>query len=274
MTAGTSLPRKRRAVGRLNRLVKGQSPATGKLPLVHITRAYAFDEMLDAHGLDPQYCDVFRENLVYLFYGRPAYRAKEGNNARLEFEWPIVFIFDPDKMTNIKRLFSFDTGAFKLKFYEDFFDNKSELLDFELEPTLETARKLVSAFYVDHKEYYHGASRKNVALGHREFEAQGIFELARLPGVQGTKSLHRVRDERSSAIELQIDATINFRDSLLAVILPEPYLDDDEIKDALVRWEVKEIETYATLHNLSGEAWVGQIYEITRKLYGKLGYLP
>jgi hypothetical protein len=57
--------------------------------------------MLEGDTLEPYECDVFNERLIYMFYGRPAYRAKDGNNARLEFEWPIVFIFDPDKITGI-----------------------------------------------------------------------------------------------------------------------------------------------------------------------------
>jgi hypothetical protein len=265
----STAPRKgRRAEGRLNKFVQPNPPAAGKLPFVHMTRAYAFDEMLDENALQPTHCEVFDESLIYLFYGRPAYRAKDGRNARLEFEWPIVFVFDPDKIPQLKRVFPFDTGAFKLKLYEEFFDKRAKIEDFEIETSLEGIRKLVGTFYLDHKEYF-----KNVPLGRRQFEAQGIYEMSRLPGVQGGRSTHGTRDERSSAIEVQVSEPINFVGSLLAVVLPEPYLDDPEIRDALARWHVTAIETYSTLHNLSSDAWVGQIYHIVRKLYERLGYL-
>jgi hypothetical protein len=263
----------RRAEGRLRKFIEGSTPASGTLPLVHITRAYTFDDIVRGDMLDPTHCDVFNESLIYFFYGRPAYRAKDGNNARLEFEWPIVLVFDPEKIVAIKRIFPFDTGAFTLKMYEEFFDKHAIISDFEIEPTLDSARKLVGTFYTDHKEYFHGLARKNVQLRSRQFEAQGILELSRLPGMQGSNSTWGARDERSSAIEVQTDAPVSLIGSLIAVVLPEPYLDDDEIKQALARWNVPIIEAYTTLHNLGGEAWTGQIYQIVKKIFERQGLL-
>jgi hypothetical protein len=220
--ARTPSRRKRRAIDRFKRFVEANPPAEGLLPYVHITRAYSFDEMLEGDALEPQYCDIFKEKLIYLFYGRPAYRAKEGNNARLEFEWPIVLVFDPYKIEEIKRVFPFDTGAFKASLYREFFDKNSKLTDFEVEPTSGSLQKIVGAFYLDHSEYYSGFSRKNVDIPHREFEAQGVHELSRLPGVQGQQRKGEIRDERSAAIEIQVARPISFLDALLAVVLPQP----------------------------------------------------
>ena len=191
----------RRADGRLQAFLDSHVSVQAILPLVHITRAYAFDEMLVTERLEPVKSeDAFEEPLIYLFYERPAYRAKRGNNARLEFEWPIVFLFDPEKIQGILRIYPFDTGAFFLKFYEDFFDQAARIEDFALEPSLDSIGKVVGAFYSSNREYFDGATRKNVQLEPRQFEAQGLFELARLPGVQGGKSDRRERDERSSAV--------------------------------------------------------------------------
>jgi hypothetical protein len=71
---------KRPASGRFNEFIRGQLPATGKLPLVHVSRGYDFDAILRGDFLTPQPCKVFNRKLIYLFYGRPAYRAKDGNN--------------------------------------------------------------------------------------------------------------------------------------------------------------------------------------------------
>lgn len=90
--------------------------------------------MLGDKGLEPANCPVFREKIIYLFYGCPAYRAQHGNNARLKFEWPIILIFNPNKIEPIHRVFPFDTGAFEKKLYKEFFDEKSELLDFSVDP--------------------------------------------------------------------------------------------------------------------------------------------
>ena len=265
--------RTRKASGRLQKFIAAQPPSAGQLPFVHITRAYRFDDILTGDELEPSYCGVFKEDLIYFFYGRPAYRAKDGNNARLEFEWPIVFIFDPTKIPDIKRIFPFDSGAFADRIYEEFFDPNSQIMDFSLQPDVETPAKVVGTFYQNHEEYYSGESRRNVNIPQRQFEAQGIHELSRLPGVQGTQTRHRLRDERSSAIEIQVGRTVSLKDALLAIVLPEPYLGDAEIQQALSRWNVAEIHTYATLHNLGGEAWVGQIYGLVRNIYKKLGFL-
>jgi hypothetical protein len=259
--------KKRRAKGRFRDFIGGQDTAEGILPLTHITRAFSFDDMLDGDGLEPEPCDVFGEELIYLFYGRPAYRARDGSNARLEYSWPVVFIFDPKEVQSVKRVFPFDTGAFKNGRYNGFFDERNVRNDFELHPTIESARQIVGTFYQDHTEYFTGLSRKNVDLPIRQFEAQGIHEMAKLPGDS--------RDERSSAIEVQISDFINFRDSLLAIVIPDVYLDDSETISALKNWQIDfdNIRTYQTLHNMGGEAWIGQIYAIVRNLYEKLGYL-
>src|SRR6516165_6378384 len=171
-----------------------QEPSKGVLPAVHTTRAYSFDEMLGDDSLEPSDCPVFKEKLTYLFYGRPAYRAKDGNNARLQFEWPIIFIFDPTNIGLLLRVFPFDTGAFDIRLYKQFFDERSQLNDFSVEPSLDSIKKIVGAFYQDHGEYYSGNSHKNVEIPNRQFEAEGVLELSRLPGVQGERSFAAPRD--------------------------------------------------------------------------------
>jgi hypothetical protein len=269
-----STARIRPAATRFATFIANHEPSDGVLPFVHTTRAYSFDEMLGTEGLEPTECAIFREKLIYLFYGRPAYRAKDGRNARLQFEWPIIFVLDPHKIEPIVRVYPFDTGAFESKMYKEFFDQRAEMNDFALEPTLETVKKLVATFYQNHDEYYTGYSHKNVDLPNRQFEAEGVLELARLPGVQGNPSFAATRDERSSAIEVQVNHPIRFSEALSAIVLPRPYLDDPDIQDALRRWgDPPIVRTYPTLHNMGPEAWVGQIYHIVQEIYEDLGYL-
>ncbi len=64
----------------------------------------------------------------------------------MEFEWPIIFIFDPDKITRICKIFPFDTGAYALGLYGEFFDAKSKIMDFALDPSIESARRIVGTF--------------------------------------------------------------------------------------------------------------------------------
>ncbi len=167
-------------------------------------------------------------------------------------------------------MYPFDTGAFEAGLYDEYFDKRSELEDFELDSSLTAAQKLVSSLYTDNKEYYDGRTRKNVEIPQRQFEFQGLHELARIPGSQ---SNGKKRDERSSAVEVQISESLSLKNSVLAIILPEPYLDDPDIISAVARWSVKEVKTYPTIHNQGSEAWVGQIYMIVRELYTRLGFI-
>jgi len=266
-------PAKRPAEGRFNDFIQAHVPADGRLPFIHVTRAYDFDSIVRGDFLMPKPCKIFKERLTYLFYGRPAYRAKDGNNARMEFEWPIVFVLDPGKVVGVRRIFPFDTGAFTLGFYKEFFHATSKIMDFALDPAVESVRKVVGAFYLSHEEYFCGATRKNVEIPLRQFEVQGVYELCRLPGVQGEAVGSRARDERSSAIEIQVGKPISLKRSLIAIVLPEPYMGDPLTQEALARWGVTEIHAYPTLHNMGGEAWVGQVYEIVRQVFKRSGYL-
>lgn len=263
----------RRASGRFDGYIQQHDAKDELLPLVHTTTAYNFDQILEESTLGPSDCDVFMERLLYMFYGRPAYRVKESRNERLEFEWPVVLIFKPIAIQSIKRIFPFDSGAFDRGVYEEFFAKQSKIDDFAVTPNLDSARKVVSAFYSNNMEYITGGTRKNVEIGRRQFEVQGVYELMRLPGVMMLDGSNRVRDDRSTAIEIQVDQEIVFKDNLIAVIIPRTYLDDDEILKVLKEWNVEHIKTYSTINNVPGETWVGQLYARTIDLYTELELL-
>ncbi len=266
------MSRPRSADGRFQKFLasfRGEPPF---LPLVHTTTAYKFADIYPSDELRPTSCPVFNEPLLYFFYGRPAYRARDTANSDIEFNWPIIFVISHEALPSIKRVFPFDTGAFDIGIYKEFFHKDSLIQDFQLPGRIESACAVVRAFYGNNREYFRGQSTKNVEIPLMEFEASGIQQLSRLAGVQIDPSTKR-RDERSSAIELQTSDPISLLNNISAIILPQQYFQKQEIRDALARWQPKLLEHYDTLHNQSGDAWVGQIYAIVRGVYEKLGYL-
>src|SRR3546814_17806845 len=54
--------------------VHGAAPLTGQLGLTHVTDCARLSGLVASRKLEPRLCDVYGEPLVYLFYGRPAYR--------------------------------------------------------------------------------------------------------------------------------------------------------------------------------------------------------
>jgi hypothetical protein len=53
---------------------------------------------------------VFGDDLLYLYYGVPAYRRTDGPK-RNAVELPVTFMFEPSILTHVARYYPFDTGA-------------------------------------------------------------------------------------------------------------------------------------------------------------------
>lgn len=261
------------ASARLRKLLEKIDPTERELPLIHITDSYNFIDILSPKKLLPQKCDVFSENLTYLFYGRPSYRTKHKGNKFISANLPVVMIFHPGKLNEaIKRVFPFDTGAFSIGIYSDFFHKRSELEHFNLDPTVESARKIVAYFYRNNGEYFYGGTRKNVEIPPLHFEAEGIFELARTSaGAQADGTFKP--DLRSSSIEIQVEEEIDIHNALLGLIIPQIFLDAKENQNAIADLSPKHLETYTGVHNIGSESLVGMIFDRVNRIYAQEGIL-
>ena len=61
--------------------VDSSTPTTRALPLAHNCDSYHFREIAKSQQLRPSFCGHFKEDLIYLFYGRPAYRTNAPSKA-------------------------------------------------------------------------------------------------------------------------------------------------------------------------------------------------
>jgi hypothetical protein len=259
---------------RLLELVNATTPMEGDFPLVHTSDAYRFADILSEKALLPVQCDVFGEPVVYAFLGRPAYRTRQQTNDRLHFDLPIVVIVKPDSaLPTPARVFPFDTGAFEKGLYKRYFHKDTEVLDFEIGNSKDQAAKFIAMLYGNFREYFIGETGKNVDIPYGSFEAEGLHELARAPAdptVDGIGSA----DERSSAVEFQFVDKIELQGNTLAVIVPQQYLDRDEVLSQIEALSPKHIETYEVIAKSGAREIAGSIYQITRQIYIKEGYLP
>lgn len=253
-------------------VAKNVAPKRKYLPLVHITTAFRFAEIIPGDRLVPVRCKVMKDDVVYLFYGRPAYKPKDAVTSELEFTWPIVLIVDPYSVERIKRIYPFDTGAFVKRLYNGFFHSSTNVRDFEMDGDLSFAESIVNAFYTSQESYLTGFANRNVDVGPMEFEAQGLHSLHRFPswreGADGA-----IRDERSSTVEVQVGEEINLPDNLLGVVIPQPYLDLEVVVKALDRWRIKNIEFYEPTGFGDQNRISGQIYSKVLSIYRKEGYV-
>lgn len=79
-------------------------------PVAHLSFAAAFSQIVANRALKTERCRVFREQILYLFYGALAYRTRNGST-RDQRKAPIAFLFRPSVLSKRVRYYPFDTGA-------------------------------------------------------------------------------------------------------------------------------------------------------------------
>ena len=98
----------------------GQLPRP--LPMTHVTRRVNLQTILEKKCLETEWCGWMEKELVYAFYGRPAYRPKipgqKQQNRNLQTHndpvlMPVCFLLNMDNVTEPPiHQHPFDTGAF------------------------------------------------------------------------------------------------------------------------------------------------------------------
>lgn len=218
--------------------IKKEKPSAPIMALTHSTKSEYFFEMLQNRLLCKRECNVFKEELVYLFYGRPSYKPyRECESTTLGAFRPISIIFDPNFEFPIKRIYPFDTGAFKEGLYREYIPSFAELSHFEIEPTIDHAAKSVSYFFNSNLNYYHGKASHDL-----EFAPTNLT-ISSLQGLFQTKGLSKV-DDRKSAIEIQCSDSIELsRDSVMAICMPGDYCEDSKLYNLITKdWSADIIE--------------------------------
>jgi len=211
------------------------------LPLVHSSRCEYFDAIRNSDSLSTQPCPVFSEPLVYLFYGRPAYRSRRGAQPDTSIQYcPICFIFKAERFSApLRRVFPFDSGAAAAGRFSPII-SASDVHQFELHASLEHVRKHVHLFFETNEAYFLGRARGGLIIPPTPEEARKYYDLV-------TRTGSTVFDDRRSAIEVQCDFSLSLRDSLWAVVLPLSFLRESGVRQKIVEdWGAFPI-TYSTV---------------------------
>jgi hypothetical protein len=97
-------------MSKFDKILKGLPEPTllpSIMPLVHVTSARWFDAIVNEGQLTPKRCPIFRQELIHLFYGGMNYRPF----SREPVDIPIAFVFHPNILKKVFRLYPFDTNA-------------------------------------------------------------------------------------------------------------------------------------------------------------------
>jgi hypothetical protein len=237
-------------------------------PLVHSTGSHRIFDILQAGKILALPCNVFHpDRLCYCFVGRPAYKSNDIDNPA-DWELPMAFVLRFESPPSIKRVFPFDSGAFRqrrLPSYITLF--KIEGYDISGDPR--NIGRLISFIYKTPDRY---VTRK--AAGYEELKEeyslnlyhQEILAIAKL----ALENSSRECDDRAAAIEVQIDEDVSLtKQNLLGVVVPDEFKRAPGLIKAIKEF-ANHVETYE-INPLSSSQHYGQIYDAVRKIYKKSG---
>lgn len=239
-----------------------------ELPLVHTTEYLRLSSIQSTHTLEPRDCAIFKEPLLYFFYGRPAYRDHTAVTPTREIDlYPICFVFKPGTVCQrAKRLYPFDTGASQRGLYEPAIPGTNALTGYQVRAVVDSAKRIVNCFFQSNEAYLYNEAAPGLVFVTTEGDAESYYRLINGGGDPQC-------DDRCSAVELQIDSNVDLRHELLAVVLPRPFLDDGAVVDAVINeWHAIPL-TYSADRGMRPLEFHHDVREAVRRLYRQLGLI-
>jgi len=211
------------------------------MPLVHTCDCYTLRNIISSKKIIPTLCPVFKEELIYYFYGRPSYRV---NDKGLAFNtssvYPACLIIQPDEVKSITRIFPFDSGAYAAGLYSNHLHKNSKQEDYLFDSNYVFVQKFVKFFYDTNQNYFDGKTTlQKSTIQPCAYELETIYSLINV-------SHGEHFDDRCYTIEVQSSASIELNNSALkAIVIPDTVAGDSELAAYLYDNEIEPI-TYTT----------------------------
>lgn len=272
MKHSNNAPRHRHLIDRVNATAAGD-----KLPLLHITGTGVARNIILTGMLEARPCKFFNEKLLYFFFGRPAYRLRNGEKKSDQISRsPFVFILNSD-FVSPKYVYPFDSGAALSGKYTGE-DPTLCLKDYELNPSIEGARKHLNWAFDSVDDYLQGRLKPTISkdIEHYECSVLGYITIAQ----QATKSINNLElyDDRAASIEVSSAHNIDIQSAVDLAILPKQYLEgssgkkNSEIVKALKDNKIDTLE-YDWQPYKDPTAMRDEINILVRKHYKNLGLI-
>ncbi len=241
--------------------VEKHPPHSRELPLVHTTECHHLNSIVVGNTIDLHKCPVFKEPLVYLFYGRPAYRDPRKTTPIKDIAFcPVCFVFRPQAMLSITRVYPFDTGASQRGLYEPEVLTSKALVAYAVRSAIESAQRIIECFFETNESYLGNQARPGLLFGPEEGDPEAYYKLIRGGGDPEC-------DDRKSAVEIQINQPAKLCGDLMAVVLPNSFLDDPPIRKALMDvWHAHPL-TYDVTIGMRPTEFHGEIRKLIREYY-------
>lgn len=209
-----------------------------KLPYFHSCSGKAFRSILASGKIEKRKCNVFDEELVYFFYGKPAYRMPDLEaNTRDSSRFPVCFVVTDLEDSEIRRVFPFDTGAMAYGIYADVCGPAVNPMNFEIGTDKNAISLFLGYLYASEKDYFLAQPQKAMKdIGALSFELQQIMSFILHYGASKW-------DSRAHTVEVQQDEEVNILSAPIeAIILPDSFLNDPRVADFLYNHDIIAID--------------------------------
>jgi hypothetical protein len=222
------------------------------LPLIHTTSYLVLQKAIVCGILQPLACKKMNEDLVYLFYGRAAFRSKQDLEPfDIPVHAPIVLIFKPGVIANFRHIYPFDTGNYPHG-YSALVDVPMD--DFRLDD-LACAEKAIQVFWKSRWDYI----KFDLSNAYRSQDFKAHDSFAQL--YSGLLHHSGIADDRRGTIELACSSGLPVNSTtVLGIVLPTDMLDDpdvsthlDSIKIATYDWNGGRGSEYFA--DIRGKVW-------------------
>lgn len=181
---------------------------------------------------------VYQKDICYLFYGKPAYVVRKGDDhpSKVIGDAAICFVLNLANCPDLYRIFAFDTGAFFGKRYDEYMPRGVSIDDFELSADRCNAAKIVGAFFGTNEGYYDGNTRHDIPISNLDFVSQTLVNMAR-------STISDSFDERCCSVELQFDCDIKLAPGVLqTIVMPTVIAGEHEVREACTtRWNIRPV---------------------------------
>jgi hypothetical protein len=241
------------------------------LPITHISKGFSARKIIDSGLIAPVECPVFKEDLVYAFYGRVAYRVAGGGPLKLEGVCPFCFVFDGELVKRSKHVHPFDTGAYAKRLYKHVFDDQLEISDFEISGDPQLPNALVHRIFGGAENYLVGnlseVPSADDLCAPSEMEVRAYHELI--------SSLGRNEpDDRVYSIEITFSDALLLSEHLKAVIVPHTFWTTEHPAEWLtgLHNDGVEIATYEFHPGRSADYYHAHLESQLRDLFRNWGF--
>lgn len=245
---------------------KGADPLPDQLPMVHTSRCEWAASLVATPELEARSCSVYGEDLLYLFYGRPAYRPKTTGFHDIPY-CPMCFILKLNRHSlNLRRVMPVDSGGVSESKFQPHLD-PTQLDHLELDASIESAQKIVQVFYKDNRSYLVGNCQPLSSFADASDDL-----VKRYITMLHDRDISRA-DDRRSAVEFQATGKVSLKDDLQAIVLPECLLDNYVLKRTILEeWNALPI-TYPVVAATSPSEYVPVIRDRVMAFYSQYHFL-